>query len=129
MTVSEDQFIPFYSTNLTGKRVLILSPHPDDETIGCGGTLALHSAAGDSVRVLILTNGAKGDMSARFDRDTYIALRQQETRSACACLGISDIVFWPYEDRELDNAETAIWKLIELIKSYSPELIYAPSPM
>ncbi|MCX5880707.1 MAG: PIG-L family deacetylase [Deltaproteobacteria bacterium] len=99
--MNEEQFIPFHTTDLAGTRVLVLAPHPDDETIGCGGTLALHAAAGDPVRVLILTNGEKGDVFGRFDRNAYIAIRQQETRSACASLGISDVMFWPYEDHSI----------------------------
>ena len=127
--MNEERFIPFHATDLTGKRVLLLAPHPDDETIGCGGTLALHAAAGDSVRVLILTNGAKGDMSGRFDRNAYIAIRQQETLAACASLGLSDVTFWPYEDRELANAGTVISDMASQINAYLPDLIYAPSPL
>lgn len=127
--MNEEQYIPFHTTDLTGKRVLVLAPHPDDETIGCGGTLALHSAAGDPVRVLILTNGAKGDVSARFDRNAYIAMRQQETLAACADLGISDVMFWPYEDRELSDSGTAVADMVALINAYHPDLIYAPSPL
>ena len=127
--MNETQFIPFHTTDLTVKRVLVLAPHPDDETIGCGGSLALHAAASDPVRVVILTNGAKGDVFGRFDRDDYIAMRQQETRAACACLGISDVTFWSYEDRELANAGTVVSDMVALISTYHPELIYAPSPL
>src|SRR5690242_3162214 len=42
-----------------GQRVLLLAPHPDDETIGCGGTLALHALAGDEVTVCIVTDGSR----------------------------------------------------------------------
>ena len=127
--MTEDQFIPFHTTDLTGKRVLVLAPHPDDETFGCGGTLALHAEAVDPVRVVILTNGAKGDMSGRYDRNDYIALRRQETLAACACLGIFDVIFWPYEDRELADAVSVDSELAALIDEYAPELIYAPSPL
>jgi LmbE family N-acetylglucosaminyl deacetylase len=126
--LSEEHFIPYHSSNLTGKRVLVLAPHPDDETIGCGGNLALHADAGDPIKVVFLTNGAKGDMSGRYDRNSYIRLRQQEARSACACLGVTDVMFWPYEDRELYNAETVPSELIDLINRFHPKLIYAPSP-
>ncbi len=53
---TEDKLIPFHSIDPTGRRVLVLAPHPDDETIGCGGSLVLHAAAGDPVRVIFLTN-------------------------------------------------------------------------
>jgi LmbE family N-acetylglucosaminyl deacetylase len=39
-------------------RVLVIAPHPDDETLGCGGTLLKHVAAGDSVGPLISSRGA-----------------------------------------------------------------------
>ena len=126
---TEDQLIPFHSTDLTGKRVLVLAPHPDDETIGCGGSIALHAGAGDSVRVVVLTNGAKGDMVGRFDRDAYVVMRQQETLAACACLGVSDVTFWRYEDRELANSASVVPDLAALINTYGPDLIYAPSPL
>jgi LmbE family N-acetylglucosaminyl deacetylase len=126
---TEDQLIPFHGTDPTGKRVLVLAPHPDDETIGCGGTLALHAAAGDPVRVVILTNGAKGDMSGRFAREDYIALRRQETLAACACLGIADVMFLDHEDRELAYAPTLLSDLTAWIDTYLPDVIYAPSPL
>lgn len=126
---TEDQLIPFHSTDLTGRRVLVLSPHPDDETIGCGGTLALHAEAGDPVQVVVLTNGAKGDMSGRFVRNAYIEMRRQETLAACACLGIYDVTFWSYEDRELTGSVTVIPDLVASINTYHPDVIYAPSPL
>ena len=127
MTISEEQLIPFHSTDLTGKRVLVLAPHPDDETFGCGGSLAIHTAAGDSVKVIFLTNGARGDMTGRYERNAYISLRQNEARSACAELGISDIEFWPYEDRTLAECPDALERLIFLLNDFCPELVYAPS--
>ena len=127
--ITEDQLIPFHSTDPTGKRVLVLAPHPDDESIGCGGTLALHAAAGDPVRVIILTNGARGDMSGRFGRDDYIALRRRETRAACACLGIDDVIFLDHEDRELADIPTLPSAVAEFIDTFKPDVIYAPSPL
>ena len=125
----EDQFIPFHSTDLTGKRVLVLAPHPDDETIGCGGSLVLHKEANDPVKVIFLTNGAKGDMSGRFENQAYIALRQEEARSACACLGGMDIEFWPYQDRELLAAKEVRGRILDTLRAYQPDLVYVPSPL
>lgn len=125
----EEQFIPFFSTNLTGRRVLVLAPHPDDETIGCGGSVALHQEAHDPVKVIFLTNGAKGDMSGRFEKNTYIMLRQAEARSACACLGVTDIEFWPHEDRELLSFHETRGRIFDTLRAYQPDLVYVPSPL
>lgn len=126
--MSEDRFIPFSPSDLTGRRVLVLAPHPDDETIGCGGTLALHRMAKDPVKVVFMTNGGKGDMSGRFEKQSYIALRQAEARIACERLGGMDIEFWPYEDRGLEAAIDVRMRIFELLKSYLPDIVYAPSP-
>ena len=37
--------------------ILVIAAHPDDEVLGCGGTIARHAAAGDAVTILILANG------------------------------------------------------------------------
>ena len=42
---------------MAGRRVLVVAAHPDDEILGCGGTLARHVRAGDTVRALILCEG------------------------------------------------------------------------
>ena len=126
---TEEKLIPFHSTDLTGKRVLVLAPHPDDETIGCGGSLALHTKAGDPVKVVFLTNGAKGDTCGKLTRGAYVELRQKEAIEACACLGVTDLEFWPYEDRSLAGSRGAITRMMDLLNDFRPELVYAPSPL
>jgi LmbE family N-acetylglucosaminyl deacetylase len=127
--MNEAQFIPFHATDLTGRRVLVLAPHPDDETIGCGGSLALHADGNDPIKVIFLTNGGSGDMSGRFEKKAYIALRQNESRNACACLGIIDIEFWPYEDRALWTLSEVPGRILGVLADYQPDLVYAPSPL
>jgi len=106
-----------------------LAPHPDDETIGCGGALALHAKAGDPVKVAFLTNGAQGDTTGKMTREAYVALRRQEAEEACVRLGAADLEFWPYEDRSLAGSRGALRRMMDLIESYRPELVYAPSPL
>ncbi|MGM0427357.1 MAG: PIG-L family deacetylase, partial [Thermodesulfobacteriota bacterium] len=125
----EEKLIPYHVTDLTGKKVLVLAPHPDDETIGCGGSLAIHVKAGDPVKVVFLTNGAQGDVSGEWDRDGYVNMRQNEAEKACARLGVSDLEFWGYEDRALAGSRGALRRLIDLLVDFRPELVYAPSPL
>ena len=126
---TEEHLIPFQSTDLTGQRVLVLAPHPDDETIGCGGSLMLHNKAGDPVKIVFLTNGALGDTTGEIEKNHYVRLRQKEAENACKIFGITDLAFWPYEDRSLSGARGALSRMVDLLKSYRPQLVYAPSPM
>lgn len=126
---NEQELVPYAACDLTGKRVLSLAPHPDDETIGCGGSLALHVQTGDPVKVVFLTNGAKGDSTGKIDKDEYVALRHMEAEKACKCLGITDVEFWGYEDRELAGSKGKLSRLIELLNDFKPELVYVPSPL
>ena len=54
----EMQLIPYESVRkIEGTRILVLAPHPDDEVFGCAGAIMRHVAAGDSVRVAVVTDG------------------------------------------------------------------------
>src|SRR5262245_30184806 len=73
--------------------VLVVAPHPDDETIGCGATLALHARRGDTVHVVVVTDGELGDPRGLFARDdggagSYVELRRDECRRALQALGV-----------------------------------------
>ena len=126
---NEQELIPYAAHDLTGKRVLSLAPHPDDESIGCGGSLALHAQAGDPIKVVFLTNGAKGDSTGKVDKEEYVALRRSEAEEACKCLGITDVEFWGYEDRELAGSKGKLTRLMALLNNFNPELVYVPSPL
>jgi LmbE family N-acetylglucosaminyl deacetylase len=128
MLREEQEIIPYQKRDLTGRRVLVFSPHPDDETIGCGGSLALHARAGDPVKVIFLTNGARGDFSGKTNRDEYIDLRRKEAVRASQVLGIQDVAFWGYEDRNLAGSKGAISKMIRELEENNPQLVYVPSP-
>ena len=123
-----EKLIPFHPTDPTGCRVLVLAPHPDDETFGCGGTLALHAGAGDAVKVVFLTNGAEGDSSGEMEKSRYVALRQEEAKIACGSIGVTDLEFWSYGDRSLSGARGALLRMVDLLRDYRPQRVYVPSP-
>lgn len=93
-SLEERRFIPFETTELTGHTVLVLAPHPDDESFGCGGSIILHCIHDDPVKIVFLTDGAQGDISQHHEREQYIALREAEAREACRLLGTQDVEFW-----------------------------------
>src|ERR1700712_111201 len=68
---------------------LILAPHPDDESLGCGGLIASCVAAGRTPLVVILTDGAGSHPNSRtFPPDRLRAVRAQEARDAVGCVGL-----------------------------------------
>ena len=98
---------------LIGNRpILILAPHADDETIGCGGLICQAVRADIPVAIDFLTDGSRSHTgSVEFDRARIAALRQDEARQAAAKLGVAaeSLHFWPEEDSQLaadgDHAE------------------------
>ena len=126
--IFEKDFTPVETTSFTGARVLVLAPHADDESIGCGGSIVLHTQNGDPVKVLFLTDGAMGDFSGKYTKEEYIDIREGEAGEACSVLGVDDTVFWREPDRGLKASEDNINKLSALLGQYAPGLIYAPSP-
>lgn len=70
---------------------LVVAPHPDDETLGCGGLLAAAERAGVPGRVLILTDGAGSHPnSASHPPERLVALRRREAEAALRALGLPD---------------------------------------
>ena len=126
---AEARHIPLATTDLTGRRVLVLAPHPDDESLACGGALILHRDAQDPVKIVFLTDGSRGDAGGGRSQADYARLREMEGREAAGVLGVDDIEFWGIGDRRLAQDATAERRLSALLADYRPDLIYAPSPM
>jgi LmbE family N-acetylglucosaminyl deacetylase len=71
--------------------VLVLAPHPDDESLGCGGLIAEHHARGHDVYVIVLTDGTGSHIHSReYPASRLAALRMREARDAIAALGLPD---------------------------------------
>lgn len=114
-------------------RVLVLAPHPDDETIGCGGAVALHVAQGDPVTIAIATDGGLGDPEGRFPEGDYRERRRQEARAAAADLGAPPPSFWDLPDgglRDLLGGGRGDGELHALVRTAiertGAEIVYAP---
>ncbi len=103
-------------------RILVLSPHPDDESIGCGGTLLRHVEQGDSVQIVFLTSGEKGG-HGRSEAET-IRAREQEARDAARILGVRHLEFWHEPDGALRATRGAVGHLKAKLKQFRPDRIY-----
>jgi len=70
--------------------LLVIAPHPDDETIGCAGTIARRRAAGCAVDVVVVSDGGTSHHSQRLSAEEIGARRRQESLTACALLGVPE---------------------------------------
>ena len=82
--------------------------HPDDETLGAGGTLARYGAEGVETYVVTATRGQSGryrDGSDHPGPEALGRIREAELRAAAAVLGVKEVSVLDYADKELDRAD------------------------
>jgi LmbE family N-acetylglucosaminyl deacetylase len=78
-------------SEISRQRVVVVAPHPDDETLGCGGAIALMCARGYDVKVLVISDGTGSHPnSQQYPAPMLRSLRSQETIAALELLGIKD---------------------------------------
>lgn len=106
------------------RRVLVFAPHPDDESLGCGGTLALLAARCEVKVVLVTDGGGAGGLPEGADR-----VRQAEFRSALAELGVDEYEMLGCPDGSFSLDERLELRLRELLSVYQPDWVFLPSPL
>src|SRR6202044_4049231 len=73
------------------RKILVVAPHPDDESLGCGGLISLSAQAGSSVYIGFVTDGAASHRnSTAWSPVRLAAQREQEASRALACLGLEN---------------------------------------
>src|SRR2546425_2454208 len=107
--------------------ILVIAPHPDDESIGCGGTICVHSARGDRVTAVFLTSGEFGLHGLALE-DAW-RVREGEAEKASGILGISAVTFLRCPDHQLADAmDHTAQALRPVLQREQPELIYLAHP-
>lgn len=117
------------------KKVLIFAPHPDDETFGCGGTIAKKISEGYEIFIIVMTDGryaylkvlgVESDPTPEELRE----IRMQEVKRALKILGVpeNNIIFLDFIDGTLNvNEENVENRIVEILKELKPHEIYLPS--
>lgn len=113
---------------------LIVAPHADDESLGCGGVVSLLRKYGQTVYILLLTDGTLSHQNSReYPPEKLRDLRETELVEAAAALGVTaeNIIFCRYQDRNVPSESSIgfqaacqnISKMLDILK---PRSIFVP---
>jgi LmbE family N-acetylglucosaminyl deacetylase len=107
------------------RKILVIAPHPDDESIGCGGTLCCHAARGDRVAAVFLTSGELG--LEHLQRDEAWRVREGEAEAASEVLGLADLTFLRCPDWFVGERVDEVAALLRpVLVREAPQSIYLP---
>jgi LmbE family N-acetylglucosaminyl deacetylase len=108
--------------------VLVVAAHPDDEVLGCGGTIARHADAGDQVQVLIVAEGAtsRQQQRDRVQATCELSALAQAAQRAGAILGAQGVELLDLPDNRLDSLDRLdlIKQIEERIARHQPQVVY-----
>jgi LmbE family N-acetylglucosaminyl deacetylase len=118
---------------MTDLRLMCVFPHPDDETLGMGSTLAKYAAEGVDISLVTATRGERGwtgDPSAYPGPRALGEIRTAELHAAAHVLGIREVVFLDYIDGDLDQADPAeaIGRIVAQIRRVRPQVVVTFGP-
>ena len=104
-------------------KILVIAPHPDDEILGCGGTIAKYVSNGDDVYVAIVTKGCE----PLFHVEQVDAVRN-ECLKADRILGVKKTIFMDFPAAMLENVPRYEFNraFISLIQEIEPDVVYIP---
>jgi LmbE family N-acetylglucosaminyl deacetylase len=132
LTLSASAQAPEPIESWTGKTVMLFSPHPDDDTLCCGGTLAMLAKQRNRVLLVLYTNGNKGSRDLEMTADRLAAIRTDEETAAAQALGIpkENIVWLAYDDGELEYVpqQPLLRQVVHLIRKYRPDVVMSVDP-
>jgi LmbE family N-acetylglucosaminyl deacetylase len=104
------------------KRVLVFAAHPDDDLIGCGGSLAKHVKSGNRVSVCYLTSGEGGGLE--HSKKELAKMREDEAKKAAKIIGFTDVIFLRNRDGYLEYDVAILKQLVDLIRNRQPHVVY-----
>lgn len=104
------------------KRVLVFAPHPDDDILGCGGTLHLLSKTASVCVVLVTDGSGAGELPSGTDK-----IRQLEFESALNLLGISQLKYLDQPDGFFNPTASLRKSLIDILQTVEPDWVFLPA--
>jgi len=122
----------FQLEKLQRKTVVLFTPHPDDDTFCCAGTLALLAKAQNNIHIVIYTNDDKGSYDLEMTSERLARIRQKEEEDACARIGIpkQNIHWLQFHDGMLEYASPRdlVEQVTKIIRTLRPDLVLSIDP-
>ncbi|MFB4167183.1 PIG-L deacetylase family protein [Virgibacillus sp. JSM 102003] len=106
------------------KKVLVLAPHMDDETIGPGGTIRSHANEGSEVHCVFITDGSSS--VSDLSKDELIKARKQEIENVKEILGVKQVHYMGLSDGHVISNHESQDIMLGIINEVKPDLIYSP---
>lgn len=105
-------------------RIMVFAPHPDDDVLGCGGSIVKHRKKGRRVKVVYLTSGEAG--SPGLYPGGLNRVREEEAVRALRVLDVEEPVFLGMPDGGIEVSSGSLDAVVGLLRQERPELIYLP---
>lgn len=110
---------------------IVFAPHPDDEVLGCGGTILRKISCGAEVRIVFLTDGS-GSHKGSMGRQAMKEIRAKEAVAAAQKLGVSEgnLHFLAFVDGKLaENPREAVHETARILAAHQPQDVFIPCRM
>jgi len=109
------------------RSAVVFAPHPDDETLGCGGTIAMKKQAGADVSIVFMTDGRRSNRHL-MPEEQIKAIRRDEALAATGALGVSQdrVIFLDFENGKLSQHREAARRRVVEILDDGPQEVFVP---
>jgi len=112
----------------SGKRIAIITAHPDDMEHWCAGAVMQAVERGCEACLLLVTSGDKGSGDPDTDPRDLAMRREAEARAAGEVLGLAEVAFLRYLDGEVENTLQLRRELTAVIRRWQPEVVFTHDP-
>ncbi len=108
--------------------LLCVQPHPDDNEVGAGATIAKLVKSGCRVTYLTITDGRIGTSEREADPNEIRLIRRKEAEESARLLGVSSTIFLDYEDAGYTDARELCRRIVSVIRDVQPEMVMSTDP-
>lgn len=123
---------PIQLEKMEKKTILLFTPHPDDDTFCCAGTLALLAKRQNNIHIVIYTNDDKGSNDPEMTSERLAKIRKAEEEAACKLLGIpvANIHWLQFHDGMLEyaNPRDLVEEVTKIIRTLRPDVVMTIDP-